>query len=175
VSARYKHVPVDWSQPQGRQPFLCSAHWDVRPLHGLQPPYVRILLTSLQHARRYDHSVPEKEKEGEEAASRELHSNTSFLCRFLYDNGSTILTSGLLKPQTAPDAAGPHFFLLCPAKDLVRHPADAPTGVVVLCDSGHCEDDWVFEVSARWAASLDAEAIARMAIRGGEHTLRTTH
>jgi hypothetical protein len=100
-----------------------TAHWDVRALHGLQPPYVRILATALNMSR--------------------INVTMRFECKFYYDNGTTALTWGSLVEHKTNLG----FFMLCPAHGLVHGDRDAPSSVSILCRE--CQSQWTFEVGLR--------------------------
>jgi hypothetical protein len=59
---------------------LLSAHWDIRPLHDMEPPYVRLMVTSLEQVRT--------------KAGPDMYDKHNFTCRFYFDNSTTAEVPG---------------------------------------------------------------------------------
>lgn len=102
---------------------IYSAHWDVRPLHGLQPPFVRILTYSLN--------------------TSDLRA-LDFQCRFFLPNDSTVLVPGAVIEHEKAELSDNAFFILCPADELVmqgmQYSTDSiPISVTLLCSGCHSE------------------------------------
>lgn len=105
-----------------------STHWDIRELHSLEPPYVRVLTTMLNTSYA-------KELVGKR-----------YGCLFYYGNGSTITVLGQLIPHEPSDHSSSAFFLLCPARQLFGGDySDPPMSVSVQCD--RCLGAWTYDVS----------------------------
>lgn len=101
---------------------IYSAHWDIRHLHDMRPPFVRILAYSLDVSR-----VTETLK-------------TEFQCRFFFRNDSKALVPGKIVRHKKADRSHNAFFILCPANEVVIQGMQEstnfiPESVTVLCKS----------------------------------------
>lgn len=109
---------------------IYSAHWDIRPLHGMQPPFVRILgytVTGLHMT--------------------ELLA-TDFQCKFYFGNTSTSSAPGKIIRHQKSDRSDKAVFVLCPAQAHVA-PEDAnleaiPISVGLSCKG--CYDGAPYQV-----------------------------
>ena len=124
-----------WSPVIENQLYAYSAHWEIRALHGMRPPFVRLFTTS----RNFSYEP-------------ELRS-TEFICRFHFLDASrpAVDVKGIwAKIEDEEGQTYPEFYismLLCPASDWVQGGCDnvLPSSVSIQCEQ--CQNHWTYEVS----------------------------
>jgi hypothetical protein len=115
--------PPIWTKLFKHSVKVYSAHWDVRRLHGLEPPFVRIFTYSLN--------------------TSELRA-LEFQCRFFFPNASTVLVPGIVIEHEKTELSDDAFFVLCPADKVAAQgmqvSRDAiPISVTLLCSGCYSE------------------------------------
>lgn len=104
-----------------------SAHWDTRTIHGMMPPFVRILATALDPGKIDDLLM------------------NAMSCRFWHESGSSSVVKGIMTKHKRADRSQDALFILCPADDIRQRFPSLPQSVSVECPA--CNGPWVFDVS----------------------------
>jgi hypothetical protein len=109
---------------------LCtySAHWDVRYVDAIDPPFVRILAYTMDTTRI------------------EEHLNMSVKCNFYFENGRVQNVSGNIIRHLKADRSDNAFFILCPVKGILVDEQQGPFPVSVALDCRNCHDNVMLEV-----------------------------
>lgn len=118
-------VPM-WSPIIENTVIAYSAHWDIRKVHGMMPPFVRLHAFVLDPLKMRD----------------VLRTNVT--CRFWDYNGSSSVVPASFDRHLT-DAMP--LFILCPCEHLVEGYTSLPQSVSLECAG--CESHWTFEVRTR--------------------------
>jgi hypothetical protein len=108
---------------------LCtySAHWDVRHINGIDPPFVRILAYTMDASRIKEHL------------------SMNIKCDFYFENGRLQDVPGIILRHLETDRSDNAFFILCPVKGILVD-EQGPFPVSVALDCRNCHNNVVLEV-----------------------------
>jgi hypothetical protein len=111
-----------------------STHWDIRPIHFMEPPYARMLVYSFNFAKT-------------ESGDYDVYDSKDFRCKYLFADGRSREVKGTVRTGGGLPGGEGAFYILCPAKGIATSAQDAPDSVSILCKG--CEAHWTHEVGGR--------------------------